>query len=296
MIYPYGLNIILNENIMEIKFWGVRGSIAAPGPDTVVFGGNTTCLEITLSSGRTVIIDAGTGIRTLGDHLSRKMEDVDIHLLITHIHWDHLVGFPFFSPLFKESTHIVVDGFNKAMDGLRNVFSRNLVDGTWPVTFDSLLARIKADDQLTKGRLDIDDTRIESHMLHHPQGGLGYRFTEPTGTFVFLTDNELLEEGWKGACFKDFVNFCKDADLLVHDCQYMPDEYSLRKGWGHSDVEAVSRLAVEAGVSRLILFHHDPWRRDQDMEMMIVRCADMISSKAPHISVDGAREGAVVRV
>jgi phosphoribosyl 1,2-cyclic phosphodiesterase len=281
---------------MEIKFWGVRGSIASPGPDTVVFGGNTTCVEVTLSSGRTVVIDAGTGIRALGDHLSKKMEEVDIHLLITHIHWDHMVGFPFFAPLFRESTQIVVDGFAKAMDGLRNVFSRNLIDGTWPVTFDSLQARITNNNDLANGRTDIDDTQIESHMLHHPQGGVGFRFNESTGSFVFLTDNELREDGWKGASFKDFVEFCKDADLLVHDCQYLPGEYEMRQGWGHSDVETTAKLAMEAGVKRLILFHHDPWRKDQDMELMIMRCSEIISKTGGALSVDAAREGAVLRV
>lgn len=281
---------------MEIKFWGVRGSIASPGPDTVVFGGNTTCVELTLSSGRTVVIDAGTGIRTLGDHLSQKMETVDIHLLITHIHWDHMVGFPFFSPLFNESTHIVVDGFNKRMEGLRNVFSRNLIDGTWPLTFDSLLARIKDSDQLSKGPLEIGDTVIKPHSLQHPQGGMGFRFTEASGSFVFLTDNELKKDGWKGSSFKDFVDFCKGADVLTHDCQYLDDEFELRKGWGHSCVESVVDLAVEAGVAKLILFHHDPWRKDQELELMISQCADLISSKGALIAVDAAREGAVINI
>jgi phosphoribosyl 1,2-cyclic phosphodiesterase len=284
------------ENSMEITFWGTRGSIACPGPDTVIYGGNTTCLEITLSSGQTVIIDSGTGIRKLGDSLLQRNEPLNLYLLMTHIHWDHLTGFPFFGPLFQGDTHIIVDGSHRCMDGLRRVFSQNYVDGTWPVTFDDLKARIEHRQDLTAGRLEIDDTVVESHRLQHPQGGSGFRFTDDSGTFVFLTDNELREDGWNGSCFKDFVPFCEGADLLVHDCQYLPDEIEVRRGWGHSDVDSVARLALEAGVKKLLLFHHDPWRIDGEVESMVGRCMERFREANQIIEVDGAREGVTVRL
>jgi phosphoribosyl 1,2-cyclic phosphodiesterase len=276
---------------MKITFWGTRGSIAAPGRDTVVYGGNTTCVEITLSSGRTVVIDAGTGIRALGDSLLQRHSPLNMHLLITHIHWDHVMGFPFFAPLFRENSHIVVDGFGRGMEGLKRVFSSNYVDGTWPIRFDDLKARIEHTQQFRRDHLALDGTRIRSHRLQHPQGGLGFSFKEETGTFIFLTDNELREDAWVGTGFKDFVRFCRGADVLVHDCQYLPEEMNIRRGWGHSDVDSVARLAQEAGVKKLLLFHHDPWRTDAAVSKMIDRCRDTIRQANFDCLVEAAQEG-----
>lgn len=281
---------------MKITFWGTRGSIAAPGPETVVFGGNTTCLEITLSSGRTVVIDAGTGIRKLGDALLKRPDIRNLVLLMTHIHWDHLSGFPFFGPLFQTDCRLRVDGCYNGLEGLKKVFTRNYLDGTWPIRFEDLKARIEHSHELAHGRLILDDTIVESHRLQHPQGGLGFKFTEASGTFVFLTDNELLEEGWAGSSHKDFVRFCRNADLLVHDCQYVPEEMHVRRGWGHSDLESVVRLAVEADVSSLLLFHHDPWRTDEGVSDLILRGRDLLAHADSTIELDAAREGSSVIV
>ncbi len=279
---------------MKITFWGTRGSVAAPGPDTVIYGGNTTCLELTLSSGQTVIIDAGTGMRRLGDSLMQRAGPVEIHLLMTHIHWDHLLGFPFFGPLFREKTHVMVDGFRRGMDGLRKIFSSNYVDGTWPVRFQDLTARVEPAQEFRHGLLKLGDTIIESHPIQHPQGGLGFKFTEKSGTFVFLTDNELLEKGWSGTSFRDFVDFCRNADLLAHDCQYVPEEMDLRRGWGHSDLGAVARLAAEAEVGKLLLFHHDPWRTDDAVKSMVNRCALLLNDARSAATVDAAIEGSTI--
>jgi phosphoribosyl 1,2-cyclic phosphodiesterase len=284
------------ENAMQITFWGTRGSIASPGPDTLIYGGNTTCLEITLSSGRTVIIDSGTGIRRLGTALLERSEPLDLCLLITHIHWDHIVGFPFFAPIFRDDTRIVVDGFSRGIEGLKHVFSNKYIDGTWPVSFDDLRARIEPAHELRSGKMALDDTVVESHKLQHPQGGMGFRFTEDSGTFVFLTDNELREDGWSGTCFHDFVAFSRDADLLVHDCQYQPEEMNVRRGWGHSDLNSVARLALEAGVKKLVLFHHDPWRTDGGVSRMVDKCKKLFERSRFAIPVEGAREGSMMTV
>lgn len=281
---------------MEITLWGTRGSIAAPGSDTVVFGGNTTCVEITLSSGRTVIIDAGTGIRRLGDALMARSDELDLVLLMTHIHWDHVLGFPFFGPVFRKSTRIVVDGFSRGVHGLRQVFCDRLVDGTWPVRFEDLAARIEPGQTPAEGPLELDGTLIRSHQLQHPQGGVGFRFTEGASSFVFLTDNELTDEGWVGSCFDDFVGFCRGADLLIHDCQYLPEEMEMRRGWGHSDVESVARLAGEAEVKNLVLFHHDPWRTDEGVVSLVGRCREVIDRAGSRIPVDAARENSTFRL
>ncbi|MEW6350327.1 MAG: MBL fold metallo-hydrolase [Thermodesulfobacteriota bacterium] len=281
---------------MKIKFWGTRGSIAVPGPDTVLYGGNTTCVEVTLASGRTVVIDAGTGIRPLGYDLARRPGPTLIHLLITHIHWDHVIGFPFFDPLYQEDTHIIVDGWGRCMEGLRSVFNSKALDGTFPVKFEDLSARFETSSVLSKGKMVLDGTVIDSQPLQHPQGGIGFRFTEGPKKFVFLTDNELLEKGWRGTSYKDFVRFSRDADLLVHDCQYLTEEMDIRRGWGHSDVEAVAKLALEAGVKRLALFHHDPRRTDPAVEALTKSCSDILAATDGNIEVTAAKEGTTVEV
>jgi phosphoribosyl 1,2-cyclic phosphodiesterase len=281
---------------MKITFWGTRGSIPSPGPDTTHYGGNTTCLEITTASGRTVIIDAGTGIRSLGDALARRNSPLTAHLLMTHIHWDHVWGFAFFGPVFLPNTRITVDGSPRGMEGLRRVFSRDYLDGTWPITFEDLKAKIEATRELPGARMSLDGTLVESQFLQHPQGGMGFKFTENSGTFVFLTDNELLDKPWSGPSFKDFAQFCRNADILVHDCQYLPEEMNIRRGWGHSDLDAVVRLALEADVKRLVLFHHDPWRTDQAVSSMVDRCADMLDLANSAISVQAAQEGSTLEL
>jgi phosphoribosyl 1,2-cyclic phosphodiesterase len=276
---------------MEITFWGTRGSIASPGPDTVVYGGNTTCVEVTLSSGRTVIIDAGTGMRNLGDALMKRQSDMRLYLLMTHIHWDHLMGFPFFAPVFTANSHLVVDGYPKGIEGLKRIFSSNFIDGTWPIRFEDLKARIEVTQEMRNGSMKLDDTIIRSHQLQHPQGGMGFKFTEDTGTFVFLTDNELTDQHWAGTSPRDFVDFCRGADLLVHDCQYRTEEAEMRRGWGHSDIASVAQLAMKAEVGRLVLFHHDPWRTDREVSAMVESCRQLLEADASSCQVDGAREG-----
>lgn len=281
---------------MKITFWGTRGSIAAPGRDTVVYGGNTTCVEVALSCGRTVVIDAGTGMRNLGDALLKRDGLVDLHLLMTHVHWDHLQGFPFFGPLYDPSTHVVVDGCRRALESLKRIFSTNLVDGVWPIRFEDLKAAIEPESRLLNGVLELDDTLVESHPLQHPQGGFGFKFTEGDRVFVFLTDNELLREGWEGSSYADFVRFCKGADVLVHDCQYLPEEMAMRRGWGHSDLASVTDLAMEAGVKRLFLFHHDPWRTDDEVAEMVGRGQEMVREAKAQVIVDAAQEGSTISV
>ncbi|HUU41005.1 MAG TPA: MBL fold metallo-hydrolase [Desulfatiglandales bacterium] len=275
---------------MEIKFWGTRGSTPVPGKDTIVYGGNTTCLEISLTSGKKVIIDAGTGIRPLGIELGSRKKDVDIYLLITHNHWDHIMGFPFFSPIYNPSTRILVDGYNLCMKGIRYSFDNKMGDGFWPIKFEELKANIQFINRLSNGYLDIDGTTIDSIDLCHPQGGLGFRFREEDKTFVFLTDNEL---SVNGNSFSDYITFCHKADILIHDSQYIPEEISEHKGWGHSDYQSAIDLAVKAQVKKLVLFHHAPERKDSDVVKITIFCQDFIKEKRLDLDVEVARENSI---
>ncbi len=277
---------------MKITFWGVRGSIAAPGPDTVIYGGNTTTVEICQESNKTIIIDAGTGIRSLGDSLLINKKYENLHLLLSHVHWDHILGFPFFAPVFLANVHLKLGGSKRGMDGLRRILSSNFIDGSWPVRFEDLKAKIEPQLSLPEKSLVIDSIVVTAHPIQHPQGGMGFKFVENGKSFIFLTDNELLHDGWNGTSFKDFVKFCKSADILVHDCQYLPEEMETRKGWGHSDIDSVARLARDSQVRKLILFHHDPWRTDAAIDSMVERCSNLPGMDS--IAVSAAKEGTML--
>ena len=276
---------------MKIKFWGTRGSIPVPGKDTITYGGNTTCLEITLESGRVIIIDSGTGIRRLGEQLIADGGKVDIHLLITHIHWDHVWGFPFFDPIYDPKTQIAIDGYTTCMKGLRATFDNRMGDGFFPIKFDDLKAEIRYLDTLSRGSLKIDSVVIDSIPLQHPQGGFGFRFREGKKTLVFITDNELTEDAWAGRHPKDYIDFCRDADVLIHDAQYTPIERKQRKGWGHSDYVATFQLASQSHVKQLILFHHDPSRKDPEVVSFKDHCEELSQKKKVSMTIDAAKEG-----
>ena len=276
---------------MEVKFWGTRGSIPSPGREALRYGGNTTCLELTLESGRKVIVDAGSGIRKLGKELSMQAEPVKAHLLMTHIHWDHLIGFPFFAPVYKKGTKIVVDGCARGLDGLRNIFNSRYVDGTFPVGFDDIMASIEPSDALQKGIMVLDDVKIDATELQHPQGGMGFRFQEREKVLIFLTDIVLREDAWPGRTLSDFIHLCRDAEVLIHDCQYIPEEIIHRRGWGHSDVNSIMEMAQKANVQRLYLFHHDPDRTDKEVDAMVSRCQKIARKTGSSLSIEGAKEG-----
>jgi len=276
---------------MKVKFWGTRGSIAAPGKDTIFYGGNTCCLEITLGSGKKVVIDAGTGMRELGEHFLATRETVNILLLITHIHWDHVQGFPFFDPIFNPSSRIAVDGFPAAMKGLRVIFDNKMGDGFFPVSFEDLKARIDPVGKLSRGPVTIDNTRIDAIPLNHPQGAFGYRFQEGKKKLVFMTDNELVVDGPAGKKADDYVQFCKEADVLIHDAQFTPEEIDHHRGWGHSDCASTLDLALKARTKQLLLFHHAPARKDAEVAAIIERCSDLAVEGNHDIVIDAAKEG-----
>ncbi len=279
---------------MEIRFWGTRGSIPAPGPSTLEFGSNTTCLEVVLRSGRRIVIDGGTGIRLLGEHLKTKVATVRLHLLLTHNHWDHLIGLPFFFPIYREDSEIRIDGWPLAFQALKRVFDDHMGDGFFPVAFEQLKAHITFVNKIARTPQVLDDVQIEALPLNHPQGCLGFRFQEEGQTLVFITDNELGLDG--GYRFPDFVKFAKDADLLIHDAQYLPEEMPFHRGWGHSSFEEAVRLALEAGVKTLLLTHHDPSRTDEQVRKILDRAKKMAAASGEKLTVDGAREGDVINL
>ena len=247
-----------------------------------------------LNCGRRLVIDGGTGLRLLGKHLMEEASPVSIHLLLSHGHWDHLLGIPFFTPIYQESTEILVDGWPPAFQAMTRVFDSHMGDGFFPVAFDHLKARIDYLNRLAHGPLEVEGARIDAIPTNHPQGGFGFRIREDDHSMVFITDNELGAD--RGQRLPEFVEFVRDCDLLIHDAQYLPEDMPERRGWGHSTYEEVVTLAREAGVHNLILTHHDPGRTDAEVEKIIELARQLAAgSPNPHY-IDAAREGACYRL
>lgn len=271
---------------MKLTFWGTRGSIAVPGPMTLRYGGNTTCLSLEVADQPPIVLDAGTGIRPLGLKLMDRPGPLKINLLITHLHWDHLLGFPFFRPIYRPDVSLGMGGWPRCLEGVQSLFDSQRGDGHFPVMFHQLPSRISRDEAILAPRIDLGPVQVQTIPLNHPQGGIGLRFSLDGHGLVFLTDNEL--GGPRGLQIDDYARFCQGAQVLVHDAQYLPEEIERHRGWGHSDWRSVLELAQKAGVERLILTHHDPNRADEEIDAMLAEARYLAG---PHLLVEAAHEG-----
>lgn len=280
---------------MKIKIWGCRGSLPAPGLHTLRYGGHTTCLEIRARSGEIVVVDAGSGIRNLGKALVRGRGARHVHLMITHSHWDHLMGFPFFAPAYFREWTVTLCGGPHAQDALRKYLGHQMKAPYFPVDFSVMKARFKFGCASPKGGR-IGSLQIAAIPLNHPNGGFGFRFTEQGRSFVFLTDNELDFPHPGGRDREEYGAFCRGADLLLHDAQYTDREYRQTRGWGHSTFASATDLAIAAGVKRFGLFHHDPDRTDASLDQQVEFCQRRIARARARIKCFAAAEGMVLRV
>lgn len=261
---------------MYIKCWGSRGSIPVSGKTYSKYGGDTTCIEIRTADGQIIVVDAGTGIRRLGNHLPAEGRH-HYNLLFTHAHWDHLMGFPFFKPIFNEKTTLEMHQCPFHSKFVETVLSKLMAPPYFPVKFAELKAKV-THKEACPGPFAIGSVTIESIALCHPNSGSGYKFTENGKSFVFLTDNELGFDHTGGVSFADYRKFCTAADLLIHDAEYTPEEYETTRGWGHTVYTDALRLALEAGVKKLGLFHLNPERVDRDMDDIVEVCHQKIAA------------------
>lgn len=275
-------------NRTRVTFWGVRGSIPAPGPMTKRFGGNTSCVEIVAGEER-IVCDAGTGIRALGLRLMRGAagRPVAAHILLSHLHWDHYMGLPFFAPLYVRRNRFVIAGPSAGLQGFGRALSHAMRPPYFPVPFSMIPAGIRF-KTIGLRPFRIGGVRALPLALHHPGGSLGWRFFFPDGrSLVHVTDNE---PGSKRHVRK-LLRWMRGADVLIHDAQYTPADYARHRGWGHSPFTFPIRLASEAGIARLFLFHFDP--QDEDAQLARVRKKAVAMARAlPHpVHVEMAQEG-----
>ena len=260
---------------MRVRFWGTRGSIATPGPDTIHFGGNTSCVQVTTDSGALLILDCGTGAHRLAAHLmAQGKKPITANILLGHTHWDHIQGFPFFSPAFIKGNSVAIHGPEGSRGSLHDVLAGQMEFTYFPIELGQLPAAITYHD-LTEGIHTINGVRVVAQYLNHPAMTLGYRIEADGVAVVYLVDHEpFSDELWRAVAEPGHIKsilhegdrrhakFMADADLVIHDAQYTPEEYPSKKTWGHSTYDYAVQIGAAAGVRRLALTHHDPSHND----------------------------------
>ncbi len=259
---------------MRVKIWGARGSVPSPGPETVRYGGNTTCVQVTLEDGTLLALDAGTGIRNLG--LALPDDSARLDILLTHLHLDHIQGLMFFSPAFSEQSEIVLWGPAAPDASLRDRIARYISSPLTPVEVRELPCEFSFRDA-PEGVWQIGSAMVQAGPVAHRGPTLGYRITEGETSLCFIPDHEpglgtsleTVEEEWISG-----FELARGASLLIHDCQYRDDEYAEHTGWGHSRLSDTIAFAKRAQVERVMLFHHDPLHSDDALDLMFANALD----------------------
>ena len=291
----------------RVRLWGVRGSIPVPGPGTVRYGGNTACVEIRADD-ELIILDAGSGIRELGLALEKEFgsRPINLSLLITHMHWDHIQGFPFFVPSYNDKNRIRIFGYN----GLQEILKGQMATPFFPIELYDLPGRIQFESPASMD-FKIGKVRVHARRMNHPGICVGYRIVTSKGSISYLPDHEsydafklhapgshsLSPEQIKQRAHQEraeLVKFLKGSDILILDSQYTDEEYQAHVGWGHGSLSSVVSLALDAGIRKLILFHHDPTHDDQMIDKMVQTARKLAAKGKNDLEVEGAREGAEI--
>src|SRR5262245_41769604 len=288
---------------LRLQFWGTRGSIPSPGPNTIRYGGNTPCVELRTSEGWLIILDAGTGIRELGRSLLVRADGAPISgdIFLTHAHWDHIQGIPFFGPIFQRGNHFKIWGAKNLARSVDLVVRDQMSPVVFPVAFEELDATIdfcEIDEEHRAG----NGYEVRSIQVRHPGGALGYRFTEPGANgrgLVYISDNELgpgAKYDTRNAWRERLVEFVRGARVLVHDTMYTAEEYDHHRGWGHSTCDDAVALALDAGVGSLVVFHHKPERRDDEVDRRVEDCRALAKRLGGRLDVVAAAEGMTLTI
>src|SRR5437667_5459713 len=274
-----------SESPVRLKFWGTRGSIAVPGPETLRYGGNTTCVELR-ADGEIIVLDAGSGIRPLGVALQKEFQaqPIKLSLLITHAHWDHIQGFPFFKTAYDSNNQIRIFGFDGAGATFREIMTEPMRAPFFPITMRELSARMDI-NKLTEMKFSLGKVDVHAAFVNHPGVCAGYRISTNGGSVAFMPDHEPYEfflhraggrqlspEQAKQIAADEharLVQFLHGSDILILDAQYSDQEYKNHVGWGHGSISSAVSLALEADIQTLLLFHHDPSHDDNTVDTMV---------------------------
>ena len=290
----------------RLKFWGTRGSISVPGPGTLRYGGNTTCVEVR-ADGEIIVLDAGSGIRPLGIALEKEFhtQPIKLSLLITHAHWDHIQGLPFFAPAYDKKDEIQVLGYDGVDTSFNKIMAEPMKAPFFPIAMRELSARINI-RKLTEMEFAVGKVQVRARFVNHPGVCAGYRLFTSAGSIAFLPDHEpyrflhsarangMSAEQAKTTAAEErisLVQFLHDSDILILDAQYTDAEYESHIGWGHGSVSSAVSLALDAQVHRLLLFHHAPGHDDAMVDTMVNDARLLVRDSGKKLEVDGAREG-----
>ena len=278
----------------RVKFWGVRGSIPTPGPTTVQYGGNTSCVEVR-ADGQIIILDAGTGLRLLGRQLVAEFntQPLDLTLLLTHTHWDHIQGLPFFLPVYKPQNHLRILGYEGARHGLEVVLAGQMESPFFPIGLREVPANVRI-EELKEMNFSIGPVRVQATFANHPGKCVGYRLSTSDGSIAFFPDNELPRQN--ASANRKLMEFLRGTDVLIMDTMYDAAEYKGHTGWGHGCLDDVVALAIEAEVKTLFLFHHDPSHDDAKVSQMLAHARELVAARKGKLQVEAAREGVMVEL
>lgn len=289
-----------HSTIFRVKFWGTRGSIATPGPETIRYGGNTACVEVRCGED-ILIFDCGTGIRELGIALAREYAErnLEVHLFVSHTHWDHIQGFPFFQPAYRAGNRVNIYSLHSPDRSLERLFTGQMDGNYFPVTLDDLMARLHFEE--LAGDVQIGDVKISHMHLNHPGLALSFRVESKGHSLVYMTDHEpyhklLGESPHTKRLDAEIDAFAKDTNLLIREAQYTDEEYLTKKGWGHSATSDAVLSAVNAEAQRLVLFHHDPMHDDEQIDSMVEFCRAKIKEQGKEVRVMGAADKLTLRI
>ena len=288
---------------MRVTFWGTRGSIPSPGPGTVRYGGNTSCMEVRSDSGALVICDSGTGIRELGLRLMETNKEVHGHLLFSHTHWDHIQGWPFFNPALNKGNEFTLHAVAGAHQSLETALANQMEYTYFPIKLEDMNARIEF-EEVQESEFSIDGVKVTPHLLNHTTACLGYRIEADGKTVVYASDTEPHMHDAKRpddtapqlshAADRALAEFVEGADLLVMDAQYTDREYDEKKGWGHSTTSYATDVAVLGRVKRLALFHHDPTHDDDTVDGIVRHARKRAAAYRSEVEILGAAEGLTI--
>lgn len=283
---------------LRARCWGTRGSIPSPGPETARFGGNTSCLEVRTADDRCFIFDAGTGIRALGELLERGSQPAMVHLFLTHFHWDHIQGLPFFGPFYVAETTIRIHAAHQGGVDAETLLRAQMGPVYFPVPYESLEARMTF-EPLSASAWRDDGVEVAWYRTRHPADTYGFRIRAGGTSVAYIPDNELVGGRYEvdGPEWRSGLEaFLEGVDLLFHDATYTDDEYPSRTGWGHSTVGQATELAECAGVKRLAFFHHAPYRTDEDLERIVATASEELAGRGSDLHVEAAAEGREIEI
>jgi phosphoribosyl 1,2-cyclic phosphodiesterase len=303
-------NVPASSRSARIKLWGTRGSIAVPGPDSLRYGGNTTCIELRADN-EIIVLDAGSGIRPLGVALKQEFQErpINLSLLITHAHWDHIQGFPFFKPAYDPKNEIRILGFDGAGATFREIMTEPMRSPFFPISMRELSAKMQI-TKLTEMKFSLGKVDVHAAFVNHPGVCAGYRLFTSAGSVAFLPDHEPYEFFLHAARGKPLtpeqakeiatteharlVQFLRGSEILILDSQYRDKEYPTHIGWGHGSVSSAVSLALEAEVQTLLLFHHDPSHDDKTVDTMVESARELATKSGRPLQVAGAKEGSEI--